>query len=207
MHSKETLDFIDDSELLKDVTAILWNIDLPGYELAASLNKIYNIHFVRQDAIDFTPINTKNTTENEPDPLPYYSYYSSVHHIGYYLIDNISMKSTKNPGQLDLFKKYNKILILKGANVVNKLKKIGDDFFFSTMFTDEYDILQTKRRHQIAALRLNNTQINLIDLTDPEHITLNGKELSQRENKKMQRDFIGIIDCINFANHKKMYTI
>lgn len=192
MHSNFTLDIFNDLDVLEDVSVIIWNIDMPGYELAAALNNIYNWQFRRKDNISI-----------EDHQKPFYSYNNETNHTKYYLIDNL--EQSKSPNTIDLLK-YHKILVLKGSNTSVKKDQIVDDFTLSSMFCDEYDILQQKRYQKIASIKSSIVKISELDFSDPERPTLNGNHPTERKIQTIQKDLIYIIDTITEIEDFELYN-
>lgn len=193
MHSNLSLNLFNDLDVLEDVSVIIWNIDMPGYELAAALNNIYNFKFVR-----------KNDILLEDHLKPFYSYNNETNHTKYYLIDNLEQSKISNT--IDLLK-YHKILILKGSNTSKKKNQIVDDFTYSSMFCDEYDILQQKRYQKIAAIRSNIIKISEIDFSDTERPKLNGSVPSENKIQTIQKDLVYIIDTITEIEDFELYNM
>ena len=191
MHSNYTLNCCNDLDVLEDVSVIIWNINMPGYELAAALNNIYNFQFSRKDDIKI-----------ENNQKPFYSYNNETNHTKYYLIDNIEQPPKSNTINL---LKYNKLLILKGSNTSKKKNQIVDDFTLSSMFCDEYDILQQKRYQKIAAIKPYIIKITELDFSDIENPTLNGKPPLKNTIQTIQKDLIYIIDIITEQEDLEIY--
>lgn len=191
MHSNYTLNCCNDLDVLEDVSVIIWNINMPGYELAAALNNIYNFQFSRKDDIKI-----------ENNQKPFYSYNNETNHTKYYLIDNIEQPPKSNTINL---LKYNKLLILKGSNTSKKKNQIVDDFTLSSMFCDEYDILQQKRYQKIAAIKPYIIKISELDFSDIENPTLNGKPPLKNTIQTIQKDLIYIIDIITEQEDLEIY--
>lgn len=191
MHSNYTLNCFNDLDVLEDVSVIIWNINMPGYELAAALNNIYHFQFSRKDDIMI-----------ENSQKPFYSYNNETNHTKYYLIDNIEQPPKSNTINL---LKYNKLLILKGSNTSKKKNQIVDDFTLSSMFCDEYDILQQKRYQKIAAIKPYIIKISELDFSDIENPTLNGKPPLKNTIQTIQKDLIYIIDIITEQEDLEIY--